>query len=46
MVDHSPAISLMSLVNDMQVYTLAGDTTTSESFTFGSATVVIGDSGQ
>jgi hypothetical protein len=35
----------MSLVNDMQAYALAGDTTASESFTFGSATVVIGDSG-
>lgn len=45
MADHSPAISLMSLVNDMQVYALSGDTTAAESFTFGSATVVIGDAG-
>ncbi|MCX5094238.1 hypothetical protein OOK36_36325 [Streptomyces sp. NBC_00365] len=45
MVDHSPVTSLMSLLNDMQAYALAGDTTASESFTFGSATVVIGDSG-
>jgi hypothetical protein len=45
MADHSPAISLMSLVNDVQAYALSGDTTAAESFTFGSATVVIGDAG-
>lgn len=45
MVDHSLEIPLMSLVNDMQVCTLSGDTTATESFTFGSATVVIGDAG-
>ncbi|MFC5200237.1 hypothetical protein [Streptomyces kaempferi] len=32
-------------MNDMQVYTLSGDTTAAESFTFGSATAVIGDAG-
>lgn len=45
MADHSPAISLMSLVNDMQAYALCGDTTAAESFTFGSATIVIGAAG-
>ena len=35
----------MSLVNDAKAYALSGDTTVAESFTFGSATVVIGDAG-
>ncbi|MGP4090580.1 hypothetical protein [Streptomyces sp. KR55] len=45
MADHSPAISPMSLANDMQAYALCGDTAATESFTFGTATVVIGDAG-
>lgn len=45
MADHSPAISLMSLVNDVQACALSGDKTAAESLTFGSATVVIGDTG-
>ncbi|MGW3153280.1 hypothetical protein [Streptomyces sp. NPDC001089] len=45
MADPSPAMPLMSLVNDVQAYALCGDTTAAESFTFGSATVVIGDTG-
>lgn len=45
MADHSPPMSLMSLVNDVQAYALCGDTTAAASFTFGSATVVIGDTG-
>lgn len=35
----------MSLVDEEQAYTLCGDTAATESFTFGSATVGIGDAG-
>ncbi|MET8166293.1 hypothetical protein ABZT34_18885 [Streptomyces sp. NPDC005329] len=45
MVDHSSAIPLMSLLNDMQASALAGDAATRENYTFGSATAVIGNAG-
>lgn len=45
MVDHSRGISPMSLVDEERAYALCGDTAATESFTFGSATVGIGDAG-
>lgn len=45
MVDHSSAVPLMSLLNDMQASALAGDEATGEIYTFGSATAVIGNAG-
>ncbi|MFG2325339.1 hypothetical protein [Streptomyces sp. NPDC048568] len=45
MVDHSRGISPMSLVDEERAYTLCGGTAATESFTFGSATVGIGDAG-
>ncbi|MFJ3221782.1 hypothetical protein ACIPJS_00245 [Streptomyces sp. NPDC086783] len=45
MVDHSSAIPLMSLLNDVQAFGLAGDAAIRDDYTFGSATVVIGDIG-
>ncbi len=45
MLDRSPALSPMSLVNDVQAYALCGDRAAAESFPFGSATVVIGNAG-
>ncbi|MDX3582196.1 hypothetical protein [Streptomyces europaeiscabiei] len=35
----------MSLLNDMQALALSGDATTSDSYTFGSTTAVIGSAG-
>lgn len=45
MVEHSSPIPLMSLLNDMQALALSGDATTSDSYTFGSNTAVIGSAG-
>ncbi|MER5990551.1 hypothetical protein [Streptomyces viridosporus] len=45
MVDHSSAMPPMSLLNDMQAFALSGDAATRDSYTFGSATAVIGNAG-
>ena len=45
MADHSPGISPRPLVTDEWAYALCGGTAAMQGFTFGSATVVLGDAG-
>lgn len=45
MVDHSPAIPPLSIVDDRQAAALSGDVAVAETFTFGGTTAVIGPAG-